>query len=231
MADWNMFDRYVLNFKKLQYKTVPLEFTELKDVLQAAGVPPLTTKGGDIMYTVPSIVDDATGAAISDSFKIAEYLDKQYPDTPKVFPPGSGGLQAAFYEQFDKAFLEFVTLMMTNVPRLLNPISEESYLDTRPKILGKPFDQIRPVGEELDKVWKNTKAFFDSMDQWYGKSGGPYLMGDTPSFVDFQVGAFFASLRMINGEDSEEWKKISTWHDSRWLKLAKNLEQYADTEL
>jgi glutathione S-transferase len=231
VTNQDIFDRYVLNFKKLPYKTVYLEFPELKDVLQAAGVPPITTKSGDIFYTSPSIVDDATGAAISDSFKIAEYLDKQYPDTPKAFPPGSKGLQAAFYEQFDSIFSGFVPLMMPQVPDVINLASREYYFDTRPKIFGKPWDQLRPVGEELDKTWRNTKGFFDSMDKWYEESGGPYLMGNAPSFADFAVGAFLVAVKMVNGEDSEEWGKISTWHDGRWFKLVKDLEEFADTEL
>ena len=48
---------------------------DLKPAFQAKGIPPSL---GD-SYTVPAIFDPATGQAVSDSVRIAEYLDSQVP--------------------------------------------------------------------------------------------------------------------------------------------------------
>jgi hypothetical protein len=70
-------DRYVLNYKNLPYKTVAAELIELESELKKHGVPPSGTKpDATALYTSPSIVDVSTGTAVSDSYKIAEYLDK-----------------------------------------------------------------------------------------------------------------------------------------------------------
>ena len=65
--------RFILNYKGLPYKTVFLNFVDIKPTLQALDVPPLE---GD-HYTVPAIIDKDTGRRVSDSYRIAEYLDAQ----------------------------------------------------------------------------------------------------------------------------------------------------------
>lgn len=224
--------RYVLNFKKLPYKTVYLEFPELQGVLQAAGAPPFVAqRHGMVFYTSPTIVDNATEPAISDSFKIAEYLDKQYPDSPKAFPPGSEALQAAFYDQFNKSLFSFAPVIVGKVPHLLNPVSSDYYRNSRENMFGKPFDEIYPMGEELIKILRRMEDFLDMLDGWYSKSGGPYFMGDNPSFADFVVGGLLYSLKIVHGEHSSEWRSISTWSKGRWQKLLMDLEKYACTKL
>lgn len=64
---------YTLNLKGLPYKTTFLNFVDIKPTFQAAKVPPSEGE----FYTVPAIIDPATGAAVSDSVKIAVYLDTQ----------------------------------------------------------------------------------------------------------------------------------------------------------
>ncbi|EKM76096.1 hypothetical protein AGABI1DRAFT_79084 [Agaricus bisporus var. burnettii JB137-S8] len=223
--------RYVLNFKKIPYKTIYLEFPELKGVLQKAGAQPLVSeKHGMVFYTSPAIVDNETEPAISDSFKIAEYLDKRYPDTPKAFPLGSEALQAAFHDQFFKHLFSFAPFIVGKVPNVLNQVSSDYYRDTREKMFGKPFEEIYPVGEDLVKDLAQAEEFFDTLNGWYSESRGPYFMGDNPSFADFVVGGFLLSLKIIHGEDSAEWKSITTWSNGRWQKLLMDLEKYACTE-
>jgi len=49
---------------------------------------------------IASIHDPSTGAYISDSILIAEYLEKTYPDTSKVFPHNTLASQDAFLVAF-----------------------------------------------------------------------------------------------------------------------------------
>jgi glutathione S-transferase len=53
-------------------------------------------KNGTPYYSLPVIQDPKTGKVISDSARIADYLDSTYPDTPKVIPAGTHALQKAF---------------------------------------------------------------------------------------------------------------------------------------
>jgi hypothetical protein len=75
---------------------VPL--ADIEAVSKEHGFAPTSTKpDGSAFYTFPAIQDPATGEAVTESFKIAQYLDKQYPSRP-VIPSGSEVQQAAFVE-------------------------------------------------------------------------------------------------------------------------------------
>ncbi|KAJ3562611.1 hypothetical protein NP233_g9465 [Leucocoprinus birnbaumii] len=226
--------RYILNYKKLPYRTIYVEFEKVDTVIKEAGfTSSRPNPDGTPAYTVPSIIDDATGALVTDSYKIAEYLDKQYPDTPKAFPPGTEALQAAFYAQWNARTRDILMfpIIIPSVPRIITKESSlEYYYRTRNSWFGKPVDQVRPQGEDFEKLWKQLTAFFDELDGWYAKSSGQFLTGETPSFADFTVAGVVKVLRIIRGEDSEDWQKFSTFNSGRWAKLEQALEKYASVE-
>ncbi|KAF5348514.1 hypothetical protein D9756_009567 [Leucocoprinus leucothites] len=224
--------RYVLNLKKLPYQTVYVDFEDIDRVIREAGIPPSHHNAdGKPMHTVPSIIDDATGAAVTDSYKIAEYLDKQYPDTPRAFPVGTEALQGAFYRYYNDNIRELSLLLVPSVPDILRKeASLEYFYRSRLASFGKPVDQIRPVGEELEKLWEKLHAVHDTLEGWYTKSSGSFLVGDTPSFGDFTLAGRLQAMKIVHGEDSEDWKKLSTVNNGRWAKLLKDLEKYASVE-
>ncbi|KAJ3570061.1 hypothetical protein NP233_g4656 [Leucocoprinus birnbaumii] len=224
--------RYVLNYKKLPYRSVYLDYEKVGSTVRDAGVPPSRFKpDGSPVHTSPSIIDDATGAKVTDSYMIAEYLDKQYPDTPNVFPPGTEALQAAFYQHFNDRFAEAALLLVPCIPNILEKESTLEYFHGNMlAILGKPVDQLKPAGEELEKLWGRLFALFDAMDGWYEKSSGPFLVGDQPSFGDFTVAASLMGMKILFGEESEDWKKVSAANNGRWLKLLSDLEAYTSVE-
>jgi glutathione S-transferase len=221
----------VLNLKKLPYQTVYVEFPDIARVSKQAGIPPLLVKpDGTPHYTCPAIVDDATGAAISDSYKIAEYLDSQYPETPRAFPEGTEALQAAFYRYANDNFSCLVPIMVSSIPGLLSHSSSEYYHRTLAVMFGKPFDQIGPVGEELEKTWEKIRTLFDLLASWYGKSSGVFMVGDKPSFTDFTVAGVIQSVKVIWGEGSQEWGTFKSINDGRWVMLLSDLEGYANVD-
>jgi hypothetical protein len=151
--------RYVLNLKKLPYRTVYVEFPDIARVSKEAGIPsPLMLPDGTPHYTCPAIVDGATGVAISDSYKITEYLDSQYPETPRAFPEGTEVLQAAFYRYIDDNIFCLLPIIIPAVPGFLNDVSSEYYSRTRAAYFGKPLDQLKPMGEELEKAWEKIRT-------------------------------------------------------------------------
>jgi len=220
--------RYVLGLKSLPYKTVYSDYPDLQAAEKAAGIPPNGVWGDNQpLYTAPAIIDDATGAALPDSYKIAEYLDRTYPDTPKAFPPGSEALQAAFYDNFNQVISPIWHIILPKVPAILNPPAAEYFYRTRSEAFGKPLEQVEPVGQARAEAWAKLKAGFDALNGWYSKSSGPYFMGEAASFADFIVGGLLIAARICFGKDSAEWKDIQTWNDGRWSTLLKDLEKYA----
>ncbi|KAF5348513.1 hypothetical protein D9756_009566 [Leucocoprinus leucothites] len=223
--------RYVLNMKKLPYRTIYVGFEEVDRVIREAGIPPSRYEpDGKPFHSVPSIIDDATGARVTDSYKIAEYLDKQYPDTPKAFPLGTEALQAAFYQQINIYMMEFAPLFLSHMPNILSKESTEYFHRTLAERLGKPIPELIPVGDELEKTWGKLHASFDALETWYGKSSGSFLVGDVPSFGDFTVAGVLQAMKILFGEGSEDWKRLSTMNNGRWAKLLSDLEKYASVE-
>ncbi|KXN83379.1 Beta-etherase [Leucoagaricus sp. SymC.cos] len=221
--------RYILNYKQLPYQTVYVEFPDIPRVSKEAGIGPSSFEpDGSPNFTIPAIVDDATGVALSDSYKIAEYLDKQYPDTPKAFPPGTEALQAAFYQNFYEQVRPLAVIFVPLIPNILNEPSAKYYNRTREVIFGKPLSQVMPVGEEFGKNWEKVTAMLDSLNNWYEKSSGKFLAGDQPSNGDFVVGGMFQGARTVCGEESESWKKLEVLNGGRWTRLLDDLEKYAD---
>jgi glutathione S-transferase len=75
--------KMALAHKGLEYELVPLHFTEIEDALGFAS-----------SKTVPVLVDGDN--VISDSFKIACYLEETYPDRPSLFGGNAGERQRSF---------------------------------------------------------------------------------------------------------------------------------------
>jgi glutathione S-transferase len=84
-----------LNYKRIPYKTVWVEYPYIKPLYLELKQEPTTIANGKPEYTLPAIHDPNTGTFVSDSFRIAQYLDKTYPDRPLI-PEGTAGLQSAF---------------------------------------------------------------------------------------------------------------------------------------
>ena len=159
---------------------------------------------------------------------IAEYLDKTYPETPQVIPHNTLALQTAFADGFlanFRAIFDIITLLTTSK---LNPRSEEYYRRTREKWFGKKMEEMAPKGEAAIAQWSRFKDGVGKVDAWYAKNGGkgPFLLGEAPSWGDIVVASFLVFLRIVWGEDSPEWKDVSSWHNGRWAGIVEALKKY-----
>jgi len=217
--------RLALAFKGLPYKTVWIEYPDIAAHCQKIGAKPTgTNDDGTPVYTLPVIRDPNTDAVVSDSYAIAEYLDANYATTRSLIPAGTEGFHAAFFSAISgphAAIAQTYITFVAHVPGLLNRSSEEYFIRTRTARLGK-LEELCPRGPVRDAQLEKSKACFDVVASWYDKAGKDklYLMGDTPVWADVIVAAFMVGVKRIFGPDSDEWKKISSWHGGRWAKLA-----------
>ncbi|KAL4726565.1 hypothetical protein ACLX1H_005452 [Fusarium chlamydosporum] len=75
--------RLMLNYKRIPYKTVFLEFPDIAPTLKDLGLAPHEAgSGSSANYTVPAIKHVPTGRYIMDSPIIAEFLELTYPHPP-----------------------------------------------------------------------------------------------------------------------------------------------------
>ncbi|KAL0961165.1 hypothetical protein HGRIS_006137 [Hohenbuehelia grisea] len=219
--------RIMLNYKGLPYKTVWVESPDIEAVSKEVGVAPIIIQAnGQPLYTLPAIHDPATGTTLSDSLKIAAYLDAQYPDTPKLISPDTVGLHDAFSFALEAALDAVWAFILPATNNVLNPKSEEYFRRTREKDFGKRLEDVVPAGEEGKKEWAKVKTGFNSIEKWIIKGGGEFVTGNTVSFADVIIASFLLWFKRVWGETSQEWKDISSWNEGRWVKRLQTFEKY-----
>ncbi|CAA7271308.1 unnamed protein product [Cyclocybe aegerita] len=224
-------DRYCLNYKRIPYKTEWVEYPDIEPLCKKLGIAPTGQKedgSGRDHYTLPAIYDPSTGSYVSDSFAIAEYLDKTYPDTPKLFPNDTTALQAVFTEVFRAKLAPLWAFILPSICTILNPRSEEYFRRTREATFGKALEELLPKGEVAVAEWAKYRDALTEVDKWYAKNGGkgPYLLGETFSWGDLVVAGYTVWLRIIWGEDSPKWKDVESWNGGRWKTLIDSLKEY-----
>lgn len=175
---------------------------------------------GNIRCSVPVIYDPSTKVCLTDSAVIAEYLDKTYPEPP-LFPHDTKALQLLVERPYIEATRALRGFILPRTSGLLSPDSQEYYLTKRVAIFGKP-DEGLP--EEVR--WAQYRDGLAIIDQWYSKTEGAFLMGDTVSWSDFVIASCLIWPRRIFGEDSGEWQSILSWHEGRWAGLMGGLQKY-----
>ncbi|KDR83248.1 hypothetical protein GALMADRAFT_89092 [Galerina marginata CBS 339.88] len=221
--------RYALNFKGIPYKTEWVEYPDIEPVAKKLGIPPTTKKlDGSPHYTLPAIYDPSTKTYVSDSRLIVEYLEKEYPDTPSLFPHNTVGLQLAFSHAFGPCLDALWEFILPVQCLKLNPRSAEYFRRTREADFGKTLEEVIPKGDQAVIQWAKYKDGMGKVDAWYTQNGGkgPFLMGETLSWADVVVVSWTIWVRIIFGEDSQQWKDLSSWHGGRWNTLVENLEKY-----
>jgi len=221
-------DRYSLNYKGIPYRTKWVAYPDIEATCKRIGAT-YTEKNedGTPLYTLPVIYDPSTGACVADSILIAEYLDATYPDTPTLFPPGSMTVQQAFLAAYRLALPALWQFACARTISILDARSAAHYKLVK---FGKSAEDVTLTDEVRKKQWEKLKDDFGLLAGWLkkGEADGPYILGNgnTISFLDFVVAGYIIWLRVIWGEDSEEWRGIQSWHGGRWDMFLRNLQNY-----
>ncbi|KAJ8501902.1 hypothetical protein ONZ51_g273 [Trametes cubensis] len=222
--------RYCLNFKGLPYKTVWVEYPDIEAVMRKAGILPAATKAdGSPYYTLPAIYDPNTKAGLAESAAIARYLDRTYPDTPRLIPAETDALHAAFNQAFRNAFLpDLAKLTIPAVANHLPPRSEVYFRKTREVGFGVAnLDDIAPPGPKRDEAWAGVKKGLAMIAEWLQADGSDKLFftgKDKIVYADMTVAGFLIWARVVL--DKKEWEDLISWHEGRWGKFMAAFEKY-----
>ncbi|KAJ7277095.1 hypothetical protein C8J57DRAFT_1060832 [Mycena rebaudengoi] len=105
------------------YKGIPLQDHRAGvrgDKADQCAAPTRNKPDGRPHYMLPMIHDPSTGAVVSESNKITEYLDKAYPDTPRLLPAWTAAFQRVF-EDGVAAARHAPAIRASCVPRQFEP--------------------------------------------------------------------------------------------------------------
>lgn len=140
---------------------------------------------------------------------IAEYLDVEYPDTPRLFPPGTAAAICIFEQVFmEQVVWHLAHLLIPVIYTAINPESRQFFREVREQVFNCKFEDITPK-EKRPEYFERLKAGLSKMAAYWDKNGKdkPFFLGDTFSYADCIVAGPFISAKKIL--DHEEWEVIA----------------------
>ena len=189
---------FALNYKKLPFKRIEVPFSAIEATAKSLGASPTGTwPNGTPEYTIPILRDSDSGAVISDSVAIAEYLDKTYPDAPRLFGEGTVDAQRELIKAREGAIMILAPVL---VPKVI-----ELYLDDLKEVIktrGVTFEGDIPQEKEKE-LWDKARKTFEEVETRLG--------GTEHAFADLALAGVGWNARCGFGEDTKEWKEIKSW--------------------
>ncbi|KAL1914542.1 uncharacterized protein VTP21DRAFT_8167 [Calcarisporiella thermophila] len=177
----------ILKLKGLKYEVIPLTFLEIKEV-----IPTVCETDSP---TVPVIVDG--DVVVSDSYKIAQYLEEKYPE-PSIFH-GTPAIHRAFdHYTLINFHMNFYKLSAAKIPKILDKENGEYFAESRKKYFG-PIEELEKRHDEFIPDLERNIPIFREMLQESGK----FLSGDKVGYADIVLAGWFFTFRRVNPEDFE----------------------------
>lgn len=245
--------RFALNFKGVPYSTSWVEMPDISKVRRSLDEPASRKfADGTDFYTLPIIKDAATGSTVGDSFDIAVYLQRKYPNAGAgdLFPTqnldyvftqnaafvvplserGQGDFAeyARFNSNVDAAFTTHTQLMVEGMP--FDPATAELTKAEFGRRAGvnswDDFALTADAREKLKGSFRDTLG--DLAKLFLENTEGPFLLGRRASYADFIVGAW---LRMAQRTlPAMEWEELRAWHGGVFGRLHDALDIYAEVK-
>ncbi|KAI1858503.1 uncharacterized protein JN550_012550 [Neoarthrinium moseri] len=191
--------RLLLNFKGIDYKTEWTEYPDIRVKFQDKFPIP----EGAATYTIPT-VKLPDGKYITDSIKIAEYIEEHYP-SPSIH------LDSPYVPKIQKLIATLMELgtglrgvFLALVPeRLLNPESVDYWMETRSKMLQRPLSELT-ADERGGKAWDHAAKSLHEVTRLLKENDGPFFAGKTVTYADFYWAGFLLFFQRFGTEVFEK---------------------------
>ncbi|KAJ8090080.1 hypothetical protein PM082_018660 [Marasmius tenuissimus] len=195
---------FALNYKKIPFTLVNLSLDSIEPTAKSVGAPPTTTSAdGTPKYTVPFIYDHDNKKAVSDSLDIAKYLDKVYPDAPRLFAEGSEKAQEDLINAWMQAIGPVFPLLMV---RIWDLFSEEMKQDRIRRGEEAMYTSIKFTKEQEKEAWVKSKKAFNEVKR-VDVEDNEFV------FANMVLGVIAGIVKIAFGVESDEWKDMSSWAD------------------
>lgn len=196
--------RMALKHKALAFELRDWHFTE-KDAIAFSG-----------QGMVPVLVDGER--SVSDSWEIACYLEKAYPDSPSLFPGPAARSLSLFFKLWCEKELHPLLLrgLLLDVYHRVHPQDADYFRQSREARLGKPLEDVVVPPEALrDPLHAALQPVRGTLES------SPYLSGEQPAFADYILFGTFQWARVASPVDwLEGEERIRDWFDRLLLAYA-----------
>ncbi|KAJ8083596.1 hypothetical protein PM082_009471 [Marasmius tenuissimus] len=206
---------FALNYKKIPFKLVNVPFTSIETTAKLLGAPPTDTfpTTGEPKYTVPFLHDSDKNRVVSDSFTIAEYIDKAYPDTPRLFTEGTVATVKELVEAREEALRILFPIFMHKIAKL--------YSDEIKAVVAKRGGNLEATipEDQQSELWDKAKKAFEEVEGRLGNDDGGV-------FADLALAGMLWHIRCACGEESKEWEELRTWAGGKMDKVTNTSVEY-----
>ncbi|KAL3481743.1 hypothetical protein BJX99DRAFT_130382 [Aspergillus californicus] len=195
--------RLMLNYKRIAYKTIFLEFPDIEPTMKDLGITPQATSDAKIKYTVPVIHHIPSNNLLMESTVIAEFLETTYP-TPGI------ALSSPLGQEIETKSRTAIGPVFRNslVPREFNVISpraQDYFRRTREAALGCKLEDLLSQEEAgWGAAGESLRALGELIQT--NKAEGPFILGASPSYTDFFIAGSLQCARVV---DEGVFRRIS----------------------
>ena len=161
--------------KGFQIEEIPTPFTKIPEI------------AGGISATVP-VIEDAENI-ISDSWEIAAYLERTYPDRPTLF----GGEEGLALTRFVESWVDMsvnpiiASLIVKDIHDILSPEDQQYFRESREKRFGKSLEVVQQNRDDRVQILHDALRPFGRILKQQD-----YFGGDNPLYADYIL---FGSLQ------------------------------------
>lgn len=186
-----------LHHKGLAFEERPLAFTAIPAI------------EGGFSKTVPILRDDQE--LVSDSFRIAQYLEETYPEAPSLFGGPGGAAAARLVEGYCQHVVHGVItrIALIDIHDMLAPTDQAYFRKSREERLGRSFEEI---AAGRDAAIAGLPQALQPLRHMLAFQ--PFVGGDTPLFGDYILFGALQWLRITTGSihlPSDD--PVSRWFD------------------
>jgi glutathione S-transferase len=177
--------------------------------------------------------DTGEVTAISDSLKIAAYIERTFPDPERVLiPNGTLAFHAAFSQLCaDKIFSRVGPVVLESFIDKL--VSKDWYIRTRKELFEKAIEDIFAKGDEVETVLKNTEAGLDDLAKILDANNlgdtssnnekiCARVMGEQFSYADIVL---VGALQVIKLFAPMAWARLKVRNGGRWEILMESYKE------
>lgn len=189
--------RFALAHKQLPVATTPWHFTQ-RDRIAFSG-----------QGRVPVLVDGET--VVSDSWDIARYLERDYPDRPSLFGGEAGAAHALFVNAWADTILQpgISRLIITDIWRAQRPEDQPYFRESREAMYRMTLEQ---VSEGRDARVAEFRKLLTPIRRLLERQ--PWLGGAAPDYADYIVLGSLQWPRCISRFPLlEEGDPVLAWRD------------------
>ena len=176
--------RFALAHKNLPAELVPVAFGD-KQKIAFSG-----------QQLVPILVED--GTTVSDSWKIACYLEERYPKAPSLFGGTVGQAEALFINHWCDRTVHppLVQAIILDLFHNVRAEDQPYFRETREKRFGKSFEALHA---ERDTHLANARKGLEPARAVIGSQ--PYLGGAAPSYADYILAGTLQWVRLASAQE------------------------------